>query len=112
MIDISTITTIAQMEANMKELFIINKESKKMIDILKDKVKYNKETLEWEWAKLEYSSYNKYVPVDMDKILEKYPIAIHPEMYKITLTAEAADIITEWDLLEQKEIFKCIMKID
>lgn len=97
--------------SNLRLIIDIYKKSWELLNNIKEMTKYNKETLVSDYATVEYSTYKKYVPVDMDTIIDKYPIAVYPEMYKVTLKAEAADIIKEPWLLDVVEVEKCTPKI-
>lgn len=52
-----------------------------------------------EWV-TKYTAYKKYKPIDIYAVMEKYPINVFPNLYKISLAKEAAEIITETDLLD------------
>lgn len=112
MIDVYSISKMEDIQKNMKEIFLINKKTNELIAIMKEKAKYDKSDLEGVEARLKYTTYTKYNPIDMSKIIERYPIAVYPEMYKITLKAEASDIIMEDDLLQTDTIERCSIEID
>jgi hypothetical protein len=56
---------------------------------IKDSVKANKETLDLPTFEIKYSTYNKMIPISLERIIEIYPIAEFPDMYNITLSAKA-----------------------
>jgi hypothetical protein len=44
------------------------------------------------------------VPINLETIMEHYPIASYPDIYNITLSAKASDVIMEPELVEYKPV--------
>ena len=114
MLDIAQLHDESYVLAHIDEVYPFYKWIEETIEIIKQSVKQSKETIDLPNFEIKYSSYNKMVPVSLDTIMERYPIADYPDCYNISLSAKAWDIIMDPELIEYKpvETVKFIVKKD
>lgn len=86
----------------LEDVYYLKKLMDKAIDKVKEYVKYeqidSKEV--WRELKITRNVYMKYKPVDINKLTEAYPIDKYPDVYNLSLSAKAKDIITDASLLK------------
>ena len=111
MLDITQLTNPDYILDNFIEVQELNRLLDKHIKQITERVKTFWE-IELDEYTIWYSEKVKYIPVDINKILELYPIWIYP-IYNITLNSDAKDIIkTEWLLQRQSQkVLKVIPKV-
>ena len=74
------------------------------MDIIKNEVKEWWESKQFGNINCRLSSYKKLVPVDINKVLEKYPYETNKELYTLSLTKGAQSVITDESLFKEQEI--------
>jgi len=110
MIDIEKLTDKEYITSNFPEVYKMFKATEEAIEMLKTIAKVNEESFETDDMKVQYSTYNKFAAIDINKIIEKYPIEEHPEIYSISINKKASETIMEDGLLEQVPIKKVTIK--
>jgi len=79
----------------------VKKVMDKAISEVKEYIKYeqiNSKTI-WDY-KIVRNVYMRYKPVDMNMLKEKYPVDKYPDVYNLSLSAKAKDIITDASLIK------------
>lgn len=74
------------------------------MDTIKTEVKEWWESKQFGTISCRLSSYKKLVPVDMSKILERYPYESNQWLYTLSLTKDAQSVITDETLFKEQEI--------
>lgn len=81
------------------------------LDAIKSEVKSARADRQYWDATCKYSSYVKLKPVDINTIIERYPIAEHRDVYNITLSKEAQHIITDESLFTTETVESVRMEL-
>ena len=84
----------------------------RQLKAIKEEVKSFENDMQYWDVTLKYSKYIKLKPVDINTIIERYPIANNPELYNITLSKEAQHIITDESLFTQDEVKLIRMEVN
>lgn len=102
MIDISNVADKDYVLEHLWEFVHLYNSLDKMLESIKTDCKSNKEWLDLPSCEARYSSYSKMIPIDLNVILQKYPLDKFPECYNISLAAKAGEIIMEPELVDYK----------
>jgi hypothetical protein len=104
MLDITQLDTPEYVLNNLLEVCELYEKIDSILENLKTMVKDSETSMDLPTVEIRYSSYNKMVPVNIDNIMERYPISEYPDCYNISLSAKAGDIIMEPELIEYKPV--------
>lgn len=74
------------------------------LDAIKSEIKSARADRQYWDATCKYSSYVKLKPVDINTIMERYPVANNLNMYNISLSKEAQHIITDESLFTTETV--------
>jgi len=92
---------IERVKWNLKTVIDLHKLLDKQITKIKNWIKESAITKNFGDIKWVYSNFVKLVPKDINEIIELYPVSDYPDIYKITLTNEALNVVTEEELFEE-----------
>lgn len=112
MIDFDSLHDIEYVRANIRTIYEQYKSLEQAVEMLKSHTK-----LSWTWfdqdgVSVSVSTSSKYVAKDINDVIKEYPIELFPEIYNISLSAKAKDVITETDLLVAQPSTKITFKIN
>ena len=74
------------------------------LDAIKDEIKSSRTNRQYWNILCKYSSYEKLRPVDINTIIERYPVADNRDIYNITLSKEAQHVITDESLFTTETV--------
>jgi len=108
MLDFERLGDIKYVQDNIEELYDIHKALSLSLDKFKSNLKETWWTVSTNKYLVKVSTSNTLEPIDINQILERYPIDSNPNIYTIKLSKEACDIITEPDLFQEKPILSVL----
>lgn len=108
MLDLERLNDVDYIQDNIEELYDTHKALSLALDNFKSNLKETKWTVRTDKYLIKVSTSNTLEPIDINQILEKYPIATNPNIYTIKLSKEACDIITDPDLFQEKPILSVL----
>lgn len=112
MLDIEKLKELDYVMDNLKEVTEMFKSTETAIKLVKEHYKETKESTVDDDKEVNYSTYNKFVATDMEKLQAAYPMEDHPTMYSISITKEASSIVMEEDLLGLVPVEKVTFKFN
>lgn len=74
------------------------------LDTIKNEIKSSRADRQYWDAMCKYSSYTKLKPVDINTIMERYPVANNLNIYNISLSKEAQHVITDESLFTTETV--------
>lgn len=95
---------IDRVKAHLAEVVAMKKIIDDQLDVIKETVKSAWSDMQYWNVTCKYSTYTKLKPVDMNRIMEAYPVAENLNIYNITLSKDAQHIITDESLFREEEV--------
>ena len=110
MLNIENLEDKEYIMSNLQEVHLLFKATEQALELIKNEYKSQKKSYEDDNKKIMYSSYNRFVPENMEQLMKKYPIDRFPDVYTIGISAKASEIIMEEDLLIQVPVEKVVFR--
>lgn len=101
---IEDLQNIDWVKSHLWEVYKAYKLIWEQLDAIKNEVKSARVDRQYWDANCKYNSYVKLRPVDINVIMERYPVADNPTIYNISLSKEAQHVITDESLFTTETV--------
>ena len=91
-------------KSNLWQVYKAYKIIEQQLAAIKDEIKSSQADRQYWDATCKYHSYTKLKPVDINTIMERYPVADNLNIYNITLNKDAQHIITDESLFTTETV--------